>query len=132
MNRIVILTVGACIGALLTMAIQAAAASNSSVANPVYVVVSAAINDPDGISAYAEAAGPLAREAGIEVLARIPSVPDELVFEGAWPHGGGITIERFESMEAFESFWNSAAYQAAIPLRQGAVDINFVVAVPTD
>ncbi len=60
----------------------------------------------------------------------MPTVPDDHVFEGEWPFEGGITIERFESMEAFRSFWYSDAYQAAIPLREGKAELNFVVAVP--
>ncbi len=130
MNRVAFLLVGAFAGAFGTYAIQAVAATDTASPDPVYVLVSAKVNDADGLAAYAEAAGPLAREAGIEIMARIQSVPDELVFEGRWPHDGGITIERFESMAAFERFWNSDAYQAAIPLREGKVDINFIVAVP--
>lgn len=90
----------------------------------------AQILEPEGLDAYAEAAAPLALEHGLEILGRMPTVPDDHVFEGEWPFEGGITIERFESMEAFRSFWYSDAYQAAIPLREGKAELNFVVAVP--
>lgn len=132
MNRVAVLLIGVLAGTIGTYTFQAVAATDGAPAEPVYVLVSAKVNDPDGLTAYAEAAGPLARAAGIEIIASIESVPDELVFEGAWPNDGGITIERFESMAAFEDFWNSDGYQASIPLREGKVDINFVVAVPTN
>ena len=130
MSRTAVLLIGVLCGAIGTYAVQGVAQTNAEGSRPVYVLVSAEVNDAEGLSAYAEAAGPLARKAGIEIMARLESVPDELVFEGEWPHDGGITIERFESMAAFERFWSSDEYQAAIPLREGKVDINFVVAVP--
>ena len=131
MNRLTQVVAGLIGGVLFSYLFQTAAEATAiNPSKPVYVVVSAQVQDPDGLAAYAEAARPVAQQAGLEVLGRIESVPDELVFEGSWPHPGGLTVERFESMEAFEAFWNSEAYQRAIPLREGKVNINFVVAVP--
>ena len=93
-----------------------------------YLVVSSQVIDPEPLAAYAEAAGPGATRAGVEILAQ--AGPDALqVLEGVWPHGGGVTIERFTSMQALLDFWHSDEYQAAIKLREGAVDIDFIVAL---
>ncbi len=127
MGRMALLIAGAVLGALLGYVYQAGAQEDG---DGVYVVVSARVLDPDGLEPYAEAAGPLALESGLEILGRLESVPEDHVFEGEWPFDGGITIERFESMEALREFWYSDVYQEAIPLREGKVDINFVVAVP--
>ncbi len=98
MDRVAILLIGILTGALLMLVMEADADEEK----PVYVLVSAAPkSEPEELRAYAEAAGPLARAAGLEILAHIPSVPDELVLEGSWPHTGGITIEKFESMAVF-------------------------------
>ena len=69
-------------------------------------------------------------QAGVEILARA-DVGDGLeVLEGAWPYDdGGVTIERFRSMQALLDFWHSDEYQAAIKLREGAIDIDFIVAL---
>ena len=132
MDRFVILMLGVLVGTLPSYVgdLGAEAGAEEKV-KPVYVLVSAEVKSaPEGLKAYSDAARPMAMAAGLEVVVRIESVSDELVFEGSWSHAGGITIERFESMAAFESFWYSEVYQAAISLREGKVDINFVVAVP--
>ena len=50
--------------------------------------------------------------------------------EGSWDHHHPmITIERFESMAALKSFWYSEAYQKAKRLREGHLDVAFIVAV---
>ena len=95
-----------------------------------YLIVSSKVIDPEPLAAYAEAAGPGASQAGVEILAQA-DVGDGLeVLEGAWPHDdGGVTIERFTSMQALLDFWHSDEYQAAIKLREGAIDIDFIVAL---
>ena len=115
-------------------AAQAAALAGEKAA---YLIVSSQVIDPEPLAAYAEAAGPGAAKAGVEILAQADA--DELeVLEGAWPHDGGVTIERFTSMQALLDFWHSDEYQAAIKLREGAIDIEFIVALeaseatPTD
>ena len=113
---------------------QAAALAGEKAA---YLVVSSQVIDPEPLAAYAEAAGPGAAAAGVEILEQADA--DELeVLEGAWPHPGGVTIERFTSMQALLDFWHSDEYQAAIELLEGAIDIEFIVALeaneatPTD
>ena len=104
---------------------QAAALAGEKAA---YLVVSSQVVDPEPLAAYAEAAGPGAAKAGVEILAQADA--DALqVLEGVWPHAGGVTIERFTSMQALLDFWHSDEYQAAIKLREGAIDIDFIVAL---
>lgn len=94
-----------------------------------YVLVSGRLVDESGLEAYGEAAGPLAQAAGIQVVARANTTDDIQVMEGAWPHGGFLAIETFRSMDDFTAFWNSPGYQKAIKLREGKVELDFVVAV---
>lgn len=97
-------------------------------AKPAYLIVSSDRNPgitADDYAPYLQAAGPLAREAGLSMLATAQS-PE--VLEGAWPYGN-VAIERFSSMTALKEFWFSAAYQQAITLRAGLSTINFIVAV---
>lgn len=95
---------------------------------PAYVLVSGRVIDEEGLEAYGAAAGPPAQAAGIEILAREDA--DALtVVEGRWPFDGSVTVERFRSMQAFKDFWNSPAYQEAMQLRAGKVEIDFIVAL---
>lgn len=104
--------------------------AESDAAPPAYVLVAGRVLDPDGLEAYGEAAGPLAQAAGIEILARQQDVQALHVLEGKWPYGDGfLTVERFRSMEALLKFWNSPGYQEAIKLREGKVELDFVVAL---
>ncbi len=94
---------------------------------PAFIIVSSDPSpnaDPEALRAYTEAAGPLAREAGIQMLAR----GEVTVLEGEWPYGG-IAVERFDSMEALLGFWYSDGYQAAKKLREGQSIVHFIVAV---
>ena len=117
-------------------AAQAAALAGEKAA---YLIVSSKVIDPEPLVAYGEAAGPGASKAGVEILARADVGEGLEVLEGAWPYDdGGVTIERFSSMQALLDFWHSDEYQAAIKLREGAIDIDFIVALeateatPTD
>ena len=93
-----------------------------------YVLVGGRAVEGADLAAYGEAAGPLAQAAGINVVARA-STEDAQVMEGAWPYEGFITIETFRSMDEFTAFWTSPGYQEAIKLREGKVDLDFVVAI---
>jgi len=112
------------IGFVTAHAIHAA----EEVAPPAYMVVSSKLLKPEAIGAYRDAAGPLARAAGLEILARA-SNEQLLVLEGEWPNKDGITVERFRSMKDLKDFWYSDAYQEAKKLREGVAQINFIVAV---
>lgn len=93
---------------------------------PAYLIVRTGEVNAEALETYREQAVPLTRAAGLEILA---SGEAELM-EGTWEHHHPmITIERFESMTALKSFWHSEAYQKAKQLREGHVDVAFIVAL---
>ena len=110
-------------------AIAGIAYAESGAASPAYVLVAGRVIDQTGLDAYGEAAGPLAQAAGIEVLAR--QGPESLyLVEGEWPHADSfVAVERFRSMQDFLDFWHSPGYQEAIKLREGKVELDFVLAL---
>jgi uncharacterized protein (DUF1330 family) len=100
-------------------------------AKPAFLIVSADRNA--GVSnadyaPYQQAAGPLARAAGLSMVAT-SQAPE--VLEGEWPYGN-VALEQFASMEALREFWYSEGYQEAKKLREGLSKINFIVAVEGD
>ena len=105
------------------------AAPGGGGAGPAYVIVSAKVHAPDKLGPYLEAAIPLAEKAGLDVLAAGNSGSSVHVLEGEWPYQGRLVVEKFASMDALLSFWNSPAYQAAKKLRKGHVETHFVIAV---
>ena len=88
-----------------------------------YVIVTEAVKDPDGMRAYGRAAGPTIAQGGASVLAADPN-PE--VLEGEW-HGNQTVVLEFESVEAARAWYESPAYQAAVPLRHAAADCNAVI-----
>jgi len=94
---------------------------------PAYLIASSRPIHPDKMAPYRAAAGPLAMKAGLEILAS--GDPSAHVLEGAWTQAGGLTIERYRSMEELLAFWNSSGYQEAKKLRDGHVEMNFIVAI---
>lgn len=86
-----------------------------------YVILTEAITDPEGMKAYARAAGPAMASAGIVAVSRAPEV-----LEGEW-HGDQTVVLEFESVEAARSWYSSDAYQAAKALRQKAATTNAVI-----
>ena len=103
----------------------------ANVSKPAFVLASGRTIDPD-LTAYAQAAGPGASAAGAKILARDSSA-NLTVVEGQWPYDqqadGFLVIERFDSKQAFLDFWYSDEYQAAIELRKGKVELDFVLVV---
>jgi uncharacterized protein (DUF1330 family) len=108
------------VSALQTVAAQPAV-------KPAYLIASSRPIHPDKMAAYRAAAGPLATKAGLEILGS--GDPAAHVLEGAWPFAGGLTVERYRSMEDLLAFWNSPGYQEAKTLRAGNVEMNFIVAI---
>lgn len=123
---LVIFIVGLGTGASIS---RVGAAENAP--KPAYLIVSSDRNP--GVSstdyaAYQQAAGPLARAAGLTMTA---SAQQPVVFEGTWPYQT-LAIERFDSMDALKAFWYSDAYQAAKKLREGLSTVNFIVGVESN
>ncbi|MEB3019541.1 DUF1330 domain-containing protein [[Mycobacterium] crassicus] len=88
-----------------------------------YVIVTEAINDPDGMVAYGKAAGPTMASGGATILA--VDTQHELL-EGEW-HGNQTVVLEFETVEAARAWYHSEGYQKAVKLRQAAADCNAVI-----
>jgi uncharacterized protein (DUF1330 family) len=86
-----------------------------------YIILTEAIKDPEGMKAYAQAAG--AAMGGVNVLA-VDTAPQ--VIEGDW-HGDQTVVLEFDSVDAARKWYESEAYQKAATLRQAAADCNAVI-----
>jgi uncharacterized protein (DUF1330 family) len=86
-----------------------------------YVILTEAIEDPEGMKAYGRAAG--AAMGGVNVLA-VDTAPK--VVEGTW-HGNQTVVLEFESVDAARAWYESEAYQKAAKLRQAAAESNIVI-----
>ena len=93
---------------------------------PVIGIFSGVVHDPDKIKLYQEAAIPLAKKAGLEMVG---STENPVVIEGEWPYPGFVVVERFASMAAWQRYLDSEAYQQAKRLRDDACDMHFVIGV---
>jgi uncharacterized protein (DUF1330 family) len=97
---------------------------------PAYMIVSGKrLKPPEAMAAYRQAAGPLARAAGYQLLATQPTKANVQVLEGEWNYDGFLLVEKYTSMQSLLKFWNSPEYQAAKKLREGAVKMDFIVAI---
>ena len=96
---------------------------------PAYVIVSAEFLERDKLGPYNEAAQPLAQQAGIQVIAAGATGSGVHVLEGEWPYKGAVLLEKYDSMGALLSFWNSSGYQEAKKLRERFVKTNFIIAM---
>jgi uncharacterized protein (DUF1330 family) len=94
-----------------------------------YLIASTKSLAPDKMGPYREAAGPLAKNAGMQMVAAGEAGRTIQVLEGKYPYEGRIAIERFRSMKALLDFWNSPGYQNAKKLREGLMETNFIIAV---
>ena len=82
---------------------------------------------PEKMAKYREAAGPLAKQAGMQLLGGgIPGQPTFELLEGKFPYQGRVAVERFRSMKALHDFWHSEAYQMA---KKNRTEANFIIAV---
>jgi len=88
-----------------------------------YIILTEAINDPDGMIAYGKAAGPTMASGGAKILA-VETKPE--VVEGDW-HGSQTVVLEFESVDAARAWYFSEGYQQAAKLRQAAADCNAVI-----
>lgn len=82
-------------------------------------------NTPERGAAYSKAAGPLAKNAGMQLLGAGEGGTIQ-VLEGTFPYKSRLVVEKFRSMKALLDFWKSPAYQEAKKFRNEA---NFIIAV---
>ena len=94
-----------------------------------YLIASTKSIKPDQMGPYRDAAGPLAKQAGMQMVATGEAGRTVQVLEGKYPYEGRIAIERFRSMKALTDFWHSPGYQSAKKLREGLMQTNFIIAV---
>ena len=130
MKQIISYTLVFTLGALIGITYNTVGATENT-PKPAFLIVSseriAGVTQED-YGPYLAAAGPLARNAGLSMLA---SAQEPLLLEGQWPYKN-VAIERFESMQAVKDFWYSNGYQAAKKLREGLSKINFIIAIEGD
>jgi uncharacterized protein (DUF1330 family) len=88
-----------------------------------YVIYQEQINDNDAMNTYAAAAMATFPGSGGTIAGFDDNVE---VLEGEW-FGNRTVILEFESVEAAKAWYNSPAYQEAIPLRQKAGDSNVAI-----
>jgi uncharacterized protein (DUF1330 family) len=93
---------------------------------PAYLLASWKVLSPEKLTAFGDTVIPLARKAGMEVLAADSKIE---ILEGNWPYKGALILERYDSMQALLKFWRSPANRAAQKLREGLVDSEFIVAI---
>ena len=87
-----------------------------------FFVATATIKDAEKYQQYGAGAGPTIIAHGGELVIR-GKVDKALA--GSAGHQT-VAVARFPSMEALEGWYQSNAYQALIPLRDAAVDMNLV------
>ena len=92
----------------------------------VYVMAGLDINDEVKYGDYASAALTSLVEHKVEVLA-VSDAPVSL--EGKSPYSRYVLL-KFADQAAAQAWYDSAEYQAAIPLRLAHADTGFLVAVP--
>ena len=87
-----------------------------------YMIFTETIHDREAMKAYSEAAAK-AVVGGPKPLA-VDQQP--VVLEGEWPATQTVVLE-FESVDAAKAWYQSDAYQGAVPLRQAGADTNVVI-----
>lgn len=97
---------------------------------PAYLLISSFTSEKVGsLDAYIEAVDPLMEKYGGELL--VAGSPDQplIQYEGKWNKGAAMTLLRFPSIDALESFWDCAEYQEIKHLRTSIQPPNFTIAV---
>lgn len=98
--------------------------AGAATADPVYFIATLTVNDWDTYNAdYMSVAGPGIVNAGGEILVGAQEVA---VVEGEYVHNWTVVV-KFPSAEAANGFYGSPAYQAVIPVRHAASNIETAV-----
>lgn len=88
-----------------------------------YVIAHATIKDPAKLKEYGAIAGPSIKTAGGELVSA-GAVVETLAGEHAHQR---LIIIRFDDAEAARAWYNGETYQAAIPIREQAMDATFIL-----
>lgn len=89
----------------------------------IYMISAIEIDDPVIYERYSEAAAKALAPFDIEFISRDN---DPVVVEGSRP-ANHLTVVKFQSQEKFEEFYNSEAYQTAIPIRHLSANTKFIM-----
>ena len=89
----------------------------------VYVIAQNRVHDPEKLGQYAAAAGPTIAAHGGQVVGYADQ-PE--VIEGKIDHPRTVLL-RFESQEAFRTWYDSAEYQAVLPGRLESTEGTLIV-----
>jgi uncharacterized protein (DUF1330 family) len=81
---------------------------------PAYLVAQVQVTDPDTFKQYLAALPGTMAPYKVRTLARANAVP----LDSSTPPAGNLVVLAFNSMDDLKAWWNSAAYQAIIPLRE--------------
>ncbi len=87
-----------------------------------FVVVQGTVTDPDKMQEYGAAAGPTVAAHGGELMARGPIE----VLSGSSDHKISVVI-RFPDAAKARAWYESAEYQALIPIRESALNSVFTL-----
>ncbi len=87
-----------------------------------FVVVQGTVTDPDKMQEYGAAAGPIVAAHGGELMARGPIE----VLSGSSNHKISVVI-RFPDAAKARAWYESAEYQALIPIRESALNSVFTL-----
>ena len=89
-----------------------------------YVIAQVKLKNPEKFAAYGKAAGPTIAEHGGELIIRAPKLE---VLAGQADFDRCVVI-KFPDPESARAWYQSEAYQAAIPLRDAGADVVFTLA----
>jgi uncharacterized protein (DUF1330 family) len=95
-----------------------------STIKPAFMVIQARLSDPARFAAYTQVVPALVARHGGRY--RVLGGGDALRLEGAWPEVRTVVSE-WPNREAALAFWNSAEYQEAKKLREGAGEFTVVL-----
>lgn len=95
---------------------------------PAYVIVETDIHDPEQYEQYKRASPGAVAAGGGRFIARGGELS---VLEGDW-HPKRLVLLEFEDLEAAKRFYDSAEYQEAKRLREGAANLRMVAVQGVD
>jgi uncharacterized protein (DUF1330 family) len=128
-NKLLLISCGIVIGILVDDWIGAISSEVSSDNRSGFLIVGGRTIDSDGLGPYMAAAGSAIANAGLNRVARSVRIAPEQVLEGRWPYEGFVAIEHVQSMDQLKSYWRSDQFQEIKKLREGKIEIDFVIAV---
>ena len=116
-------------GFIMGMAVDGSPGAKPDAGSSGYLVVAGKTVNPEGLGAYVAAAGDAISAAGLNRVGRSAHIGPEQILEGSWPYDGFVAIEHVQSMDKLQAFWHSDQFQQIKKLREGRIEIDFVIAV---